>query len=388
MNQILRICFRLPVLFLFFFSLGCKPNQTEKNSGNSKESSWDTIRSLYAGGFSILQNEEGYQLSVKDPWQGATGIEYQYKLVKNDSLLHKQDDIPSFKIPVKRVICMSTTHVGMLEAIDETVTIKGVSGKKYIYNPELRSRANRGEIKDVGYDMGINYELMLSLKPDVIFIYGVAGENGPVINKMHALGLKPVFIAEYLEDSPLGRAEWLKFMSCFYDKLDTATRSFENISSTYQNLAEITRVISSSPVVITGLPWNDTWYASGGLSFISILIKDAGATYYWRDRKTRDAFPVDPETVIKNSNEIDFWINPGSAESLNYILQVDERLKNVKAFSGKRVFNNNAKLSKNGGNDYWESGAVNPHLALKDLIQIFHPGLLGEPELYYYKKLQ
>ena len=390
MNNRVKIIYYLLTYFIgIFIASGCIRRNTvqENQAASSSEYTRDTIKNIYARGFSIESDNNNFLLTVRNPWQGASGIEYTYRLVTSNNE-ENIDNIPTFITPVKRVICMSTTHVGMLEVIDELPSIKGVSGKQYIYNEYISGKAKDGEVKDIGYDTGINYELMLSLKPDVVFIYGVAGENGPVIKKMQALGLKPVFVAEYLEESPLGKAEWIKFISCFFNKLDIATDSFLQVSRSYEKLRSLTENIPNRPVTITGLPWNNTWYVNGGLSFTSILIHDAGASYFWNDRKTRDAFPVDPESVITSNRETVFWLNPGTAESKKDILAADARLAHIRAFKKNNIYNNNARVNESGGNDYWESGVVHPDIVLKDLICIFHPELLENRELYYYKKVE
>ena len=132
------------------------------------------------------------------------------------------------------------------------------------------------------------------------------------------------------------------------------------------------------PEVMTGLPWKDSWFVAGGRSFAARLIADAGGNYMWRDIQSSEAMPLDLESVFSRAVSADIWINPGVASSI-------EDLPVLKKGS---IYNNNARMSEGGGNDYWESATVRPDLILADLISVFHPELLRDHSMLYYKKLK
>ena len=141
-------------------------------------------------------------------------------------------------------------------------------------------------------------------------------------------------------------------------------------------------------MILSGLPWKGAWYVPGGKSFAAQFIKDAGGSYLWDENRSTEALPLDLEMVYEKALKADCWINPGAASSIKDILQVDKRLGGLDVIKTGMVFNNNAVVNINGGNDYWESGVTNPHLILKDLVKIFHPELLPDHNFIYYKKLE
>jgi iron complex transport system substrate-binding protein len=297
-------------------------------------------------------------------------------------------DLPFIKIPVQRVITMSTTHVAMIHQLGMAKTIKGASGTGFIYNPQIRSRIDAGEVLDVGYDQGLNYETIVNLHPDVLFMYGVEGSVRARSEKLLELGIPVVFCGEYLETHPLGKAEWIRFFSLFYGLEEKSELFFHRIDSTYRALSDQAAQMENRPRVLTGLPWKDTWYMAGGKSFAAGLIEDAGGSYLWSDNQSTEAIPLDLESVYARAVEADIWINPGAASDLNELRRFDERFSELPVLQNGQVYNNNKRLTTGGGNDYWESGTVRPDLVLADLIEVFHPELLLDHQYIYYRKLK
>ena len=139
---------------------------------------------------------------------------------------------------------------------------------------------------------------------------------------------------------------------------------------------------------MVNLPWKGVWYISGGKSNIAQLIKDAGGDYLWKNDNSSHNLTSYLEAVFQKAYNADIWINPGQAKSKNDIIASDERLIRLKAMRKDKIYNRDARLNKFGGNDYMESGNVNPDLILKDLIYIFNPKILPEHKLYYYRKTE
>jgi len=243
-------------------------------------------------------------------------------------------------------------------------------------------------ITDVGYEESLNYEMILSLKPDIILVYGVESEKVSYLTKLEELGLPVVFVAEYLEDTPLAKAEWIRFFGVLYDKEKVADSLYNEIVTEYNNVKSFASSFQQKPTVFSGLPWKDSWFVSGGKSYIAQFINDAGGSYVWNDDTSHESFPLNLERVYHKAANADFWINSGIAKSLNEIKYVDERLTLFKAFSGKKVYNNNRRSVNSDGNDYWESGVVKPQVILKDLVEIFHPGSYPDYIPFFYKQLE
>ncbi len=343
----------------------------------------------YANGFRIERYEGFRILHVINPWQGSRAVHFQYVLTDElsripDSLRH----YPLITIPVKRVICMSTTHVAMMDALGETDAIVGISGSDYISNTALRSRLHAGELRDVGADQALNYELMLSLHPDLVMAYGITSEVSGLVNRMESLGIRVILNGDYLEDEPLGKTEWIRFVASFFAKEKLADSLFRSVTCNYNRYKDMAGEVEEKPLVMTGLPWKDTWYIPGGRSFAAAYIRDAGGRYIWEELDGREAVPMDLEAIFARAASADIWINCGAAASLTEIGASDVRLNRFKPVSTGRVYNNNARINPAGGNDFWESGVMAPHLILADLISIFHPEVLPDHQLVYYTRIE
>jgi iron complex transport system substrate-binding protein len=228
----------------------------------------------------------------------------------------------------------------------------------------------------------------VELDPDVLFIYGVEGNVVATLAKLTELGVPVVFCAEYLEPHPLGKAEWIKFFSLFFDQEEKAVDFFEQIDSSYTRLSGLASRAETRPRVLTGLPWKDTWYMAGGKSFAARLIEDAGGDFLWSDNTSTQAIPLDLESVYLRAVNAGIWINPGAAGSLKDIGRLDERFMDLDVVQKGQVFNNDLRTNEAGGNDYWESGTVRPDLVLADLIKVFHPDLLADHHFVYYRQLK
>ena len=371
------------ILILLIFSC-----QRAKNTENTDNLSFKNASLLYAKGFEIARSGTIARLSVNNPWQNAKNISYQYYLIdKKDSIPQELINQTVIRTPVRKVVCLSTTHLGFLDYVGEINSLSGVASADFVYNPKIRQMIKNQQVTDVGYDNNLNYELLLKLRADVVFIYGVTAQTSALIDKLKQLGITAVITAEYLETQPLGKAEWVKFFAEFFKKKASVNKKFLKTAETYGNLKQKVNNASAHPQVLTGLPWKGVWYISGGKSYAAQLIKDAGGDFLWHENQSSEALPLGLEHIFAKAKKADFWINCGAANSLNDIKAVDERLQKLVPYQRKTTYNNNARLSPNGGNDYWESGVVQPELILKDLLHIFHPQLLPDHQLLYYQKV-
>jgi len=277
----------------------------------------------------------------------------------------------------------------MITALDETGSISGASGTGFLYDSTLMALVKKGLIPEVGYEDNLNKELIMKIKPDLVMVYGVGSESAAYIGKLRELGIKVLYNADYLETDPLGKAEWIKLFGALYCKEKLADSIFSNIENEYNNLKIlINKSITGKPKILLGMPYKDTWFISPGNSYISRLIEDAGGDYLWEDTRSDYSMPYGIENVYIKAIEADYWLNSGSASSRNGISAIDIRLSDLQCFKNGNIFNNNKRISPGGGNDYWESGALNPHLILRDMAKILHPGIFDREELIYYTRLE
>lgn len=375
-------------LVIFFILSGCNGRKSETAKANTSRGA-SSGRIKYASGFVLEEHGDRVVINVTNPWQNAQQTTYSYVLTSSvESSVISSNRESLIKVPVRRVVCLSTTHIGFIDDLGMTESIIGISGKDFIVSRHLRERIADHEISDVGYDENINYELLLQLDPDIVFAYGVTGSVTRIINKLNELNIPVVLVAEYLEQHPLAKMEWIKFFAAFYGMGTEADVRFDSVAHEYNRLAELASQVSLKPEVILGLPWRGTWYVSGGESYVAKLVADAGGNYVWKTLDYKDSKPVELEKVYQNALTAEFWLNTGDARSKAEIISSDERFKNLPAFTGNAIYNNNRLLNDAGGNDYFESGVVEPHIILADLISILHPQLLPSHELKYYQKLQ
>ncbi len=340
--------------------------------------------------FSLTKTDSCTLLTISDPWQGASGIKHVYYLINRDSA--NSLDIEPAKlvyVPVQKIICMSTTHIAMVAALDERHTIAGVSGSDYVFDEKISALIQKGQISNVGYESGLNNELIIRIAPELIILYGIGSESVGYTAKINELGIKTMFNADYLEENPLGKAEWIKLFGALYCKENLADSIFNSVVESYNKVKELVKKSTGEkPKVLLGLPFRDSWYVSPGNSYVSRLISDAGGDYLWNDTKSTVSMPYGLEDVFMRANDADYWLNIGSVTSKKEILSVDKRLEILPCYINDNLYNNNKRISSGGGNDYWESGALYPNLILKDIATILHPELFYERELFYYKKLE
>jgi iron complex transport system substrate-binding protein len=337
-----------------------------------------------------IQNSDSYtKVTIINPWQGANNVSQAYFLLKRGSEIPEGiDSSQVIFVPLRKIICMSTTHIAMISALGEENTISGVSGTGYIYSDDLIKSVEKGLIADVGYEANLNNELILRISPDLVMMYGIGSESVSYVNKIKELGIKVLFNADYLETDPLGKAEWIKLFGSLYCKESLADSIFNSETESYNELKSyIKENASYKPKVLLGLPYKDTWYISPGNSFISKLINDAGGDYIWSNTISSTSMPYGIENVYIGALGADYWLNMGSVKNKSEISMVDQRLSELPCFKNGHLYNNVNRVTISGGNDYWETGTVHPSLILEDLASILHPGLFSEHKLFFYRKI-
>jgi len=343
----------------------------------------------FAQGFTMEKHGDITLLTVLNPWQGAKDVIYRYALCPKGK--KAPDEYSPYIIiytPVERVVCMSTKHVAMLSALGKASSIKALSGTDLVSDTTVRKAIDMGLVVDIGYDQGLNYEKIISLNPDVIFAYAVGDELVGSKTRLADLGQKVVFNAEYLERTSLGQAEWIKFMAAFYGCGEQAAEKFNAIRDEYLSLCRLVKDREPKPKILCGLPWQGIWHIPGGQSWMSAMIADAGGDYIWKENTSHEGIPVNIETIVHQGGRADLWLNAGAARSLAEIRSVDERLSLIHPFQTGAVYSNYARVGAGGGNDFLESGVINPHIILKDMMKIFHPDVLPDHHLHYYMKLE
>lgn len=345
----------------------------------------DVYTPEYATGFKILgaKNAQSTLIQVSNPWQGAKNVTMSYFISRNGELPPTGFTGPTIPAGAQHIVCMSSSYIAMLDALGQVDRIVAVSGINYIANPYIL--AHKDSIKDMGPE--INYELLLGLKPDVVLLYGIGDAQTAVTDKLKELAIPYMYVGEYLEESPLGKAEWLVALSELTDSRDKGIDVFREIPKRYQALKDLTASVEQRPTVMFNTPWNDSWVMPSTQSYMVQLVTDAGADYIYKENTSNSSAPIGLETAYGLIQKADYWINVGTASTLDELKNMNPKFADAKSVRDKTVYNNNLRITATGGNDYWESAVVRPNVVLRDLIHIFHPELVSD-STYYYRHLE
>lgn len=348
---------------------------------------------VFAGGFAVYGCGGSSVVSVRNPWQGAEGVEANLFLRRGGEEPPEGFVGAVVDAPLRSVVCMSSSYVAFIDALGEAETVKGVSGLSYITNDTILSRARRGLVRDVGYDSNVNFEVLADLRPDLVMIYGVYGDNALVTRKLEELGIKYMYIGDYVEQSPLGKAEWLVAFGEMFDKRAQAEAMFDSVRAGYERtldevLARVMLLSSNKPKVMLNAPYRDTWFVPGDRSYMVRLINDACGEYVCAGVDSEQSRPISGESAYIFASRADVWLNPGQVSNMSELLGGNPKFADILPVKNGRVFNCNKRGTPGGGSDFWESGAVRPDVVLKDVVKMLYPQMLAEHELYYFRKIE
>lgn len=379
---------RFIFLATFIFAISC--NSPEKQSENVADESTSTVALThveYAKGFKVTYSGDNKWVEIPRPFQGASDG-FKYLLVQKGQKIPEHDnDVQVIEIPLERLVCTSTTHIPLLDYLNESESLVGFPSTQYVSSPKTRALIDAGKIAELGVDSKMNIEKVIELDPEMVMAYSLSGDYGQ-FKKLQQAGIPVVINAEYLEDHPLGRAEWIKFMALFFNKEKLADSVFNEVKNNYLRLKEKTDSISQKPTVFSGVVYGDIWYMPAGKNNTAKLFADAGADYLWSANEDTGFLEYSFEAVYEKAHNADFWVGVATYNSLDEIKQADERYAQFKAFKEGNVYSYNARMGAAGGNQYLELGYLRPDLILGDLIKIFHPEVIKDEGLYFHKKLK
>jgi iron complex transport system substrate-binding protein len=348
----------------------------------------EKVEIKYAKNFS-LEYKEGYKLlSVKTP-ESSTAVHYALVPKGTNPIVNEKDAVV-ISTPIEKIITLSSTYYPMLEQIGKLETVVGIDDGTYTYNETIRSNVASGKIAVVGGDgfsAKLNLEKVIELAPDLLMAPYM---NAQVLEEAKLKEAKQTLVlnADYLENSPLGRAEWGKFVAAFFNMEGEASALFDQMAAHYENAKQLAASVGEKPSVFVNTAYQGSWYMPGKESYMAELLKDAGGNYLFADSvEGTGASPVAFEVVYEKAKNADYWLNVGFAADIKGLVAEDARYAEFKAVKEGKVYNNNARMNPNGGTDYYEGGVAHPDVVLRDLINIFHPGLLPEPQLFYYSKV-
>jgi iron complex transport system substrate-binding protein len=274
----------------------------------------------------------------------------------------------------------------MLELLEVEHKLIGYPNTSYISSKKTRELINKGFIKDLGNEERINTELLLDLNPDVVVGFSISSNNKMFTN-IEQLGVPVILNGDWLEETPLGRAEWIKFFGVLFDEEKKADSIFNAIEKNYNEAKKIALKAKKQPTILSGGLFKDIWNLPAGNSFEATFLKDANTHYLWENSKGKGSLSLNIENVFEKGKNAELWISPSFYTSLNEIKTANDIYQQFEAFKSKNVYSFVNKRGEMGGIIYFELAPARPDLVLKDLIKIAHPKLLQNYELTFYEKL-
>lgn len=350
----------------------------------------EKVEVTYAEAFTVEYLNNYKLVTILTPWQNAEET-FEYVLVQCGTPAPEgYDDSQIIEVPVQNIVTMSTTILPHLDTQGMVNRLAGVDSTLFISTPSVLEQVEAGELVEIGGGGGfgeVNIEVLLELDPDLIMTQQFSPGTGSM-SSMQEAGLPVVLNSDFVDTSPLGQAEWGKYIALYLNTEAQANEAFEGVVERYEALTELAAEAAESPTVFTDSAFQGTWYMPAGDSTVAQLLEDANADFLWSD-ETGTSIPLDFETVFERAAEADYWVNLNQFwTTFDEVLADDERYGDFAVFEHGNIYNNNGRPNPNGGNDYFETGVANPDMLLADLIAILHPDLLPDHELVFYRRLE
>jgi iron complex transport system substrate-binding protein len=388
------------VLFLIFSALPAMGHDANLIDGCVTEFDADVdyfpdhIEIVDAENFTVDYFNNYKVVTVSDAFDGAS--EFNYVLVQCGTPAPDADDFPEgtqfVEVPAGDVITMSTTQLPHLKELGLLDKLVGVESSLYVNTAEVVELFEAGDIVEVGSGAEVNVELVLDIDPSIVMTFGYNPDTDahPILIEA---GINTILNASWRENTPLARAEWIKYMSLFYNLEDQAEAIYDDISSQYNEASELAASIPTEErqTVLWNYfsPYSDSWTIPGAETYIGAMIADAGGDIALGDEAPENSNSLGFEVVYDRALDVDLWmIGAFGVSTLDDFLAQDSRYEDFAAFQNGNVWNNNRDQNSNGGNNYYELGVTNPHLILQDLVAMFYPELLPDHEFTFYQRLQ
>ncbi|MCR5714344.1 MAG: ABC transporter substrate-binding protein [Bacteroidales bacterium] len=371
-------------LWLGLLCTGCRMPQNGTGAGSPYDR--DSIRSeiQYASGFTMVRHEGYTCLTVRDPWDTLHTLA-RYYLYRDKNLLpgHLPAGIP-VQIPVTRTACLFGTDVCMLQTLDVAGTIVAVAEPEFISDSLIQEGIRLKQIASLGQAADMNLEPLLMSHPDILIVSPFEGSD---YGAAEQTGIPLVQCVNYMENTPLGRAEWIKFLAAFYDLSDKADTLFHGIAERYLRISEAAAAATSRPTVFSEMKYGQTWSVPGGSSYMGRFFRDAGLDYLWRENRSTGSLMLSFETVYDKAGEGDFWVIKYhmDGDELTYSQLARDYLPYTyfKAYRERHII-----VCNTARRPYYERGLLQPDIVLADLVKLVHPELLPGYEPVYFQMME
>lgn len=371
------------LLFLAFLVVSCSGNKPQSDNAIGRDAIDSVYTVKYAKGFSVKVYADYKEVMVRDPWD-TTQILQRYILVdKNKELPANLPEGIVIRTPLTDVVAYSTIHCATLEEIGALKTIRGVCEPDYIDIPYIQEELKKGTIVDLGQAANPIVEKIVDLSPEAIWATPIQGRTYGSVTKT---GVPIIETPDYMEPTPLGRAEWIRFYALFFNKEAHVDSLFEKTVNHYNEIKEKVANVSERPTVFLDLMYRGVWYTSGGDSFISKMLNDAGATYVWNDDKRVESKPLAFEQVLEKAGDAQFWLIKYNKEQTLTYKGLESEYKPYsyfEAFKNRKIYECNSRVTS-----YYEDLPIHPDYILQDFAYVFHPDLFPDYIPRYYSPMK
>ncbi|HSD07091.1 ABC transporter substrate-binding protein [Flavobacterium sp.] len=379
----MRFSFYKTLLISIIFSfIGCQKN--EKKALTTDVNTTNSIQ--YAKSLAIEKHEGFTVVTVSNPWPDAvknfTYILKEKNAVVPDSL----KNYTQINVPLQSIVVTSTTNIPFLEMLGVEKSLVGFPHTDYISSEKTRALIDAGKVKNVGQNEKLNIEQLIDLNPNLIVTFGI-DNNNPTIENLQKSGLNVLIQADWMEQSPLGKAEWLKLYGVLFGKEKEANQLFNTIVKEYNDAVKLVADQKPTSTVLYGSMYQDQWFVARGSSWVAQFMKDAKANYLWKDLEGTGSLGLSFENILDKAKTANFWIATGSFKSLVELEKANPHYSQFDAFTNKNIYTFEGKLGATGGTIFYELSPARPDLVLKDYIKIFHPELLPDYNFTFAKKL-
>ena len=385
-RRLVKISFAFGMTLLFFL-VSCRGRKGQdvssvagQNPKNGVEVSQNLFR--YAKNVAAYPTDYGYYMDVLNPWDSTASLgRFAFVNEGHKGVEVADDKAVVVQLPVQTVVSFSSTQWSVFMQLGEISRVKGILEGRYVHDPKMTALLKDGLVKDVGTESAMDIESLIKMRPDIV-LYSPYFDGNQTNLQVTGAALFP--FADYLETTPLGRAEWIRVVGLMTGRQQEADAWFDEIEARYQALSDLCAKVPQRPTVFSDLAFNGQWYIAGGQSYIAKLFADAGADYIWKDNTSTASFPLDSESILAQAKHADYWrVANSTSLPMTY-----ESLKRENAIYGLFDAYKNHKIlvcdiQETG---YFEKSRIEPDVLLADFIYFFHPEVMAEYQPDYQPK--
>lgn len=348
----------------------------------------DTLQMRYAERIKIVECDGYSVVTLADPWNTGKTL-HAYLLVPGDGSTVQDDSLKAMHpgativhTPLKKVLIATSVHCALTDELGAASAVGGVCDLQYINLDWVKDGVKAGKIRDCGSALSPTIESIIDLSPDAIFLSPFQNSGG--YGRVSELNIPIIETADYMETSPLGRAEWMRFYGMLFGKAQQADSLFAEVERVYRELTSYEEGGArneESPSILMDKLTGSVWYVPGGKSTIGQMIRDAGIGYAWSDDESSGSLSLPFEAVLEKAMDADIWLFRYSAP---HDITAKELLSEKAGYSQFRAFREgNIYGCNNSLNTFYEDTPFHPERLLRDFICIAHPERgLGAPKYF------